>query len=169
MLHGVEPILSWLTWQGPASVEELASYYGTWRFRTENGDDWRLAIVERVTGRLAGSIALRFVGHPDVADVGYWVGTEFQGRGLGGEALRLACALAFRHLRARAMFAWVFDGNDPSRRILEQAGFVDVRSRSVELADRTRRTEHHLSVVAEDWSLRFEGWAPRFEGLSRLA
>jgi len=168
LLHRVEPILDWLTWGGPRSVEELAGYYADGWLRTENGDEYRLAVVERSSGELAGSVALRFVGHPEVGDVGYWIGRPYQGRGLGSEALTLTAHLGFHHLRARALSAWVFDGNERSRRMLERNGFVHVRSRWVDLDDGRRRREHHLSAVAEDWRHRFESWRPLREEVSEL-
>ncbi len=168
MLEGEQRILSWLTWAGPSSVQELAEYYGEWRFRTQDGDDLRLAILDREKGQLVGSIALRFVGHPDVADVGYWIGAEYHKQGFGTEGLTLAACLAFRHLDARALFAWVFDGNVASTSMLERNGFVHVRSRDLELADGSRRREHHMSVVADDWSRTFADWQPRVEEINSL-
>jgi ribosomal-protein-alanine N-acetyltransferase len=129
MLAGNQDILQWLVWTGPTSIEELATYYRTWR--REDGDggrEIRLAVEERTGGRLAGSIALR-LGPPGApGDVGYWIGTGYQGRGLGGEALALAARLAFRHLEASALEARVFAGNDASRRILERCGFTHLRT-----------------------------------------
>lgn len=166
LLHEKERILSWLTWDGPASALELEEYYAEWCFRTEDGDDYRLGIVDNASGALAGSISLRFVGHPGVGDVGYWVGAPFQGHGLATEALTLAAHWAFRYLDTQALFAWVFDGNRASMKVLERNGFVHVRSRSTEWKDGERRREHHMIVLAEDWNERFAGWLPGREDIS---
>lgn len=125
MLAGNEAILRWLVWAGPGSVEELASYYRGWRGGSGGpGSYYRLAIEALASGQLVGSIsiALGFAG--GTGDVGYWIGSAFQGRGLGREALALLAHLAFRHLRATALEARVFTGNGASRRILEHCGFT---------------------------------------------
>jgi ribosomal-protein-serine acetyltransferase len=125
MLADNEPILRWLVWAGPGSVEELASYYRGWRGGDGGpGSHYRFAIEELSSGRLAGSISIALALAGGTGDVGYWVGTEFQGRGLGREALLLTTHLAFRHLGAAALEARVFTGNGASRRILERCGFT---------------------------------------------
>lgn len=72
-----------------------------------------------------GGIGLEF--RDDVyrftAELGYWLGEPFWGRGIMTEAVRRFTAWAFEHLEVHRIYATVFDGNDPSIRVLEKAGF----------------------------------------------
>lgn len=52
--------------------------------------------------------------------VGYWLGREFWGRGIGSEALRLFAA----EMAERPLYAIVLQSNVRSIRVLEKNGFV---------------------------------------------
>jgi len=147
-----EEILRWLVWDGPSSPEELGEYYERWTSSSDGGPDLRLAIEERASGALAGSLSVRFAGHPGQGDIGYWVGLPFQRRGLGGEALELCAHLAFRHLAASSLTAWVFVGNAASRRVLERAGFNLARTVPGRILKRgVRVDEWHFVLLASEW------------------
>ena len=146
MLHGQRPILDWLVWQGPEDLEQLGDAYSRWVLSSDAGDDYRFALEERASGSVCGTIALRFVDHPFVGDVGYWIGESFWGRGLASEANFLVAHLAFRQLQATVLMAEVFTGNDASCRVLEKIGYR--RERSV----RTRPlTDTPLRADREEW------------------
>ncbi len=123
LIHRQRPILDWLVWQGPADVEELRENLGHWATASDAGGNYRFALEEKVSGRFCGTIGLRFVDHPFVGDVGYWIGERFWGRGLATEANFLVAHLAFRHLAATVLTAEVFSGNEASCRVLEKNGY----------------------------------------------
>lgn len=167
LLVGQEEILRWLVWDGPASAEELADYYGEWHVAGEGGPDLRLAIEERESGRLSGSLAVRFTGHAGQGDIGYWVARPFQGRGLGREAVALAARLAFRHLDAHALYAWVFVGNAASRRVLEHNGFTLARTVPGRVQKRGLRVdEWHFVLLASEWRRLAAPLRPRVEAVA---
>ena len=58
------------------------------------------------------------------AEVGYWLGRSFWGRGIITDALRAATGYAFASLAMRRVFAVPFVRNAPSHRVLEKAGYV---------------------------------------------
>lgn len=58
--------------------------------------------------------------------VGYWIGREFRGRGLGTKAL----AELLRIVDARPLHAYVAKSNAASIRVLEKCGFVEVGERT---------------------------------------
>jgi len=152
LLSGRDEILRWLVWDGPNSPGELADYYSRWLVEVDGGPDLRLAIEERASGVLAGSLSLRFAGHPGQGDVGYWVGSPYQRRGLGREALELAAHLSFRHLAAQALYAWVFVGNSASRSVLERCGFTLSRTVQSRILKRgVRVDEWHFVLLASEW------------------
>jgi RimJ/RimL family protein N-acetyltransferase len=79
-----------------------------------------------VDGALAGGIG--YTRRPDVervgAEVGYWVGRAFWGRGIATAALRLLTAHAFAaEPELRRLFAVPFVTNIASARVLEKAGY----------------------------------------------
>jgi RimJ/RimL family protein N-acetyltransferase len=78
-------------------------------------------------GAVAGGIG--YTPRTDVerisAEVGYWLGREFWGRGIATAALRLLTARAFAaQPELRRLFAVPFAANGASARVLEKAGYV---------------------------------------------
>jgi len=78
-----------------------------------------------VAGHAAGGLG--FVPGSDVerfsAEVGYWLGEEFWGRGIVTEALTLFTRYAFSDLGLLRIFALPLADNAASIRVLEKAGF----------------------------------------------
>ena len=129
LVHQRREVLDWLLWEGPASREELVPWYASWAVRSEAGDNYHFAIVERASDRFCGSIGLRFAEHPFECDLGYWVGSSYWGRGRCTEALRLAAWLAFEHLESRLLYAYVFERNHASVRVLAKNDFREEPAR----------------------------------------
>ena len=79
-----------------------------------------------VSGALAGSIGYSL--HRDVeriaAEVGYWVGIAYWGRGIATRAVRLISGEAFsKHPELRRLYAVPYCSNPASARVLEKAGW----------------------------------------------
>ncbi len=72
-----------------------------------------------------GGIGLEFRDdvHRFTAELGYWLGEPFWGRGIMTEAIRLFTSWAFENFELHRISAAVFDGNAASARVLEKAGF----------------------------------------------
>ncbi|MDO5845537.1 MAG: GNAT family protein [Methanocorpusculum sp.] len=62
--------------------------------------------------------------HFRTAELGYYIGEPFWGRGLATCAVRQACAYVFAHTDILRIFAEPFAENAASCRVLEKAGFV---------------------------------------------
>lgn len=58
------------------------------------------------------------------AEIGYWLGEEFWGKGIATKAVELAVLYAFETLAKHRIYAGVFAHNIGSMRVLEKAGFV---------------------------------------------
>jgi ribosomal-protein-alanine N-acetyltransferase len=58
------------------------------------------------------------------AEIGYWLGEPFWGRGLATEAVLDATRIAFERFDIVRVFARVFETNPASCRVLEKAGYV---------------------------------------------
>lgn len=57
------------------------------------------------------------------AEVGYWLGEEYWGRGIVTEALRAVTEYAFTSFDLCRIYAGVFEWNPASMRVLERAGY----------------------------------------------
>ena len=72
-----------------------------------------------------GSIDLR-VGEGDLrhsAEIGYWLGKPFWGRGIVTAAVRAVTAYGFETFGLIRVAAWLKTGNSASARVLEKAGY----------------------------------------------
>jgi len=58
------------------------------------------------------------------AEIGYWLGEEFWGRGIATEAVIVVTSHAFANHDLCRVFAHVFDWNPASARVLEKAGYA---------------------------------------------
>jgi RimJ/RimL family protein N-acetyltransferase len=76
-------------------------------------------------GEAVGGIGLTLGGDVErvSAEVGYWVGRAYWGKGIATHALELLVAHAFANFELTRLFAVPFAHNAPSRRVLEKAGF----------------------------------------------
>lgn len=78
-----------------------------------------------VEGQVVGGIG--FILHSDIerisAEIGYWLGEPFWGRGIVTEALIALTAYAIQTHNLRRVFAVPFAHNKGSARVLEKAGF----------------------------------------------
>jgi len=77
-------------------------------------------------GQLVGGIGLEPMAdvHSLTADVGYWVGESYWGKGIATQALRLMVRHAFDSLHFLRLQAMVFAENKNSARVLEKNGFA---------------------------------------------
>ena len=94
------------------------------KYAAARDDQSNLAIeVEReavgAIGYVPGGDVERFS-----AEIGYWLGESFWGRGIVTEALALVTDHAFARLNLLRLFALPFAGNVASARVLEKAGYV---------------------------------------------
>jgi len=88
------------------------------------GDRWMWGIVE--DGAIAGMIALNDVlrGALQLANVGYWVARQHNGRGLASAALAEVVEFAFGEAQLHRLEAGTQPDNVASQRVLERNGFT---------------------------------------------
>ena len=75
------------------------------------------------------------------AEIGYWLGESFWGRGIASEAIVAMTRYAFDHYELTRLYALVVDGNEASCRVLEKAGYA--------LEGRLRRSAIKNGVVSD--------------------
>ncbi len=115
----VEPFLA------PGSGDQAALVAVLERMRT--GEEAQgLMVIESRAGQFLGALELSLVSrHSKLCQVRrLMVSPEARGRGVGSEALRLACRQAFQEHGRHRVQAEVYGDNDKSVRLFERVGFV---------------------------------------------
>lgn len=104
-------------------------------YTDENGMEWLNKVVDAplpalnlaidVDGEAVGGIGL--ILNTDVyiksAEIGYWLGEPFWGKGIATEAVRLMTEHAFYYFDLVRVYAEVFETNKASMRVLEKNGY----------------------------------------------
>jgi RimJ/RimL family protein N-acetyltransferase len=114
----------WMAWAFDDQLSRQAmenSIRGTMDYQSQAGI--ALAGFHRIDGDFIVRTALDPTDEPDVYETGYWVAPKYLGRGMATEATNAAIRYGFGHLGAKAISIGYFDGNEPSRRIVEKLGF----------------------------------------------
>lgn len=78
-----------------------------------------------VDGEVIGTISL-FVGNGlycKIAEIGYWIGEEFWGKGITTKAIKQMCAKGFENYDIVRIYGNIFTVNTASGRVLEKCGF----------------------------------------------
>ena len=105
---------------------------------TEADADWWLGMVAKnegkegvwrsiwADGQLVGSISVerKDEGCQAIGEIGYMILTPFWSQGIGTEAVRQICEIAFRELELQQIVGNVFPENVASARVLEKNGFL---------------------------------------------
>ena len=83
---------------------------------------WRAIVVD---GQVVGSISVERMANENrsVGSIGYMILTPFWSQGIGTEAVRQICGIAFRELALEHIIGEVFPENLASARVLEKNGF----------------------------------------------
>ena len=83
---------------------------------------WRAIVVD---GQIVGSISVERMADEErnVGAIGYMILTPWWSKGLGTEAVRQMCGIAFRELALERIIGEVFPENLASARVLEKNGF----------------------------------------------
>ena len=83
---------------------------------------WRAIVVDN---QIVGSISVERIADKShaVGSIGYMILTPFWSQGIGTEAVRQICAIAFRELALERIVGEVFPENLASARVLDKNGF----------------------------------------------
>lgn len=76
-----------------------------------------------IDGGVAGGIGLSHIVPRHKAEIGYWLGEEYWGKGIMTEAAKRVTRFGFKNLRLKRIYAGVFPRNRASMRVLEKAGY----------------------------------------------
>ncbi len=77
---------------------------------------------------LVGIVAIKDIDYVNKkANIGYWIGQQYQGKGITTECVELVVKYAFDLLELKEISAYVFPENKTSIRVLEKNGFVKTK------------------------------------------
>ena len=117
------------------------------------------AIVLKETGKPVGSIGLLFGKDSHVAgilsneaEIGYWIGKPYWGRGLIPEAVRRLLHRCFTDLDIKTVWGAYYDGNTKSRRVMDKCGFRFHHTAEGKTSPLGNvRTELFMRIMKEEW------------------
>lgn len=120
------------------------------------------AVVLRATGEPVGSVGImREQGNgqgslsPEEAEIGYWIGVPFWGRGLIPEAVEALLDRCFLTLGCTAVYCSYFDGNEKSRRVQEKCGFLPHHTEDIPTNPLNGASSMHFTCqTRERWQAR---------------
>lgn len=106
----------------PYPRQAAAEWLATHREKFDFGQEVVLAITDKQDGTLMGAIGLILTPEHRRAELGYWIGRDFWGRGLATEAGRAILKYAFEELRLEAVFANHLAPNTASGKVMLKLG-----------------------------------------------
>ncbi len=85
------------------------------------------------------------------AEIGYWLGEAYWGRGVVSEAVRALTVWAFETFDLASIYAGVLEWNPASMRVLEKAGYTfEARLRKAMIKEGVVMDEFIYSVTREE-------------------
>ncbi len=117
------------------------------------------AVVLKETGKPVGSVGIMFGDKGSApmkeheAEIGYWIGVPYWGRGLIPEAVRALQRRCFEELGCIGIWCGYYDGNEKSKRVQEKCGFEYSHSKADKPCELMGdiRTEHYTYMTREKW------------------
>jgi RimJ/RimL family protein N-acetyltransferase len=120
----------------------------------DSSDNHIFAIASKDGGEVMGAIGLHVDRKHERAEIGYWLGVPFWGRGYVTEAARAVVRYAFENLGVNRVFAFHFARNAASGRVLQKIG---MRREGTLRQHLVKWGEHvdvdYYGIVREEWAL----------------
>ncbi|MDD3795550.1 MAG: GNAT family N-acetyltransferase [Lachnospiraceae bacterium] len=116
------------------------------------------AVILKETGKPVGSAGIKRAGKGSApiaeteAEIGYWIGVPYWGKGLIPEAVRALQRRCFEDLGCSAVWCGYYDGNEKSKRVQEKCGFLYHHTSEGRLCPMGDiRTEHFTYLTREQY------------------
>lgn len=93
--------------------------------RIANADKTMLNLAIEYEGKPVGAIGVIFKNdvHRHTAEIGYWLGEKYWGKGITTRAVQALTDYVFSHYPILRIYAGIFEYNEASARVLEKAGY----------------------------------------------
>lgn len=86
------------------------------------------------------------------AEIGYWLGEPYWGRGIISEVVPVVTRYIFQNFQVNRLFACVLEGNVPSMRVLEKAGFrAEAIHRKAAVKNNQYLDEYIFALLREEY------------------
>ena len=122
------------------------------------------AVVLKQSGEPVGCAGIMLPGHgnlpmePGEAEIGYWIGVPYWGRGLIPEAVEALLKRCFTELDCRRVWCVSFEGNQRSERVQEKCGFRHVCDTPPSpWPDGTEHPRVCQAITRQEWEVRHGG------------
>ncbi len=133
----------WLaTWPENVTQTDALKKISSHRKDTENKQSLAVAIVRREDKKFLGTIIVRTSKTtPQLGEIGYWIGEQYQGKGYLGEILNDFVDYTFQYLGITTLRAGAQLENKSSFAIMEKMGMKPIGKKSVYVPSRDRDEE----------------------------
>ena len=109
----------------PYKKKDALEFIGSRQVSFKTGTNYTFGIAEINDNAIIGCIDLVDTDWQDKkAEMGYWIGRKFRGRGYMTEAIYLMLGFGFHKLKLHKIYARVFNNNRASMKALEKNGFM---------------------------------------------
>ncbi|NMM47780.1 GNAT family N-acetyltransferase [Marinigracilibium pacificum] len=95
------------------------------------------------SGDFMGGIGLKINKSFNHAELGYWIGEKYWGKGYISEAIKATLDYGFNELQLHKIFAHYIVGNEASGRVMEKNGMI----KEAELKDHIIKNGKYISMV----------------------
>ena len=106
----------------PYTRQDAEQYFEAMEAEIDKGKMLRRSVFVASSDEYCGSVGLNIEREHGRAELGYWIGVPYWGRGYATEAAQAIVEYGFSELRLNRIYATVFAGNRASRRVAEKAG-----------------------------------------------
>lgn len=136
----------------PYTFENAQEWIG---FNVSTNNQNSTSFTIDVEGKAVGAIGV--ILQQDVyrtnAEIGYWLGEAYWGKGITTEAVKLMANYAFHHFsHLHRLYAGVFAHNQPSMRVLAKAGFrLEAIHREAVIKNGKILDEYLYALLRTDW------------------
>ena len=136
----------------PYSLEDAEDFVKKAQEKWREGEACVFAVTDPESDDLRGVMGLHPEPQHKSANVGYWIGAPYWGRGLATAALRLLIRFGFEVLELNRIEAGHFDHNPASGRVMRKAGmqFEGTRRGAVLHRDSYKDVLWH-AILREDY------------------
>ena len=93
--------------------------------------------------------------HRKSAEIGYWIGEPFWGKGIASNAIHQMVSYGFEYLDINRIFAATYEYNLASMHVLEKNGFIkEGILRKAVLKNGAFHDEHRFAILKEEFQVR---------------
>ncbi len=120
-------VTKYMSWEHHKTVEDSEKVIRHWLTRYEEKTLCNWAIIEKLTGRLIGSIGLTDYGLGDPLELGYCLMRELWGKGYTTEAAKEVLRYAFADMGEARIDAYYAHENEASGAVMKKLGMTFVK------------------------------------------